>query len=277
MTNKISLRKIKYSLWVNLNWVTSPIRFKPSCMIIGTQKGGTTSLYDALTQNPLVGKGLNKELHFFNQPTIKNEYWYRAYFPMMYLNKKHFYIDATPQYLCHPFVAERIAKWYPNMKFIVLLRNPIDRAYSHYFHEKRKCRENRTFEQAIQNCMNQPESDIVQEASKSVKEPQQDYQFLNYLNRGKYVEQLEHWFQFFPREQFLILSSEFFYSNSYEATKQISNFLQLPFWEKTKFEIKNSGGSYEKISLDLRQELNRYFSPYNERLYRLLNVNYDWK
>jgi len=117
---------------------------------------------------------------------------------------------------------------------IVLLRNPIDRAYSHYWREIKKGRETLSFEEAIKI----EKSRLKKEIEKILENGHYvSFNFIHYsyLTRGIYVEQLKRWFKYFPKHQFLILCSEEFYSNPEEKYKEVLNFLKLP-----SFKLKNT-------------------------------------
>ena len=122
--------------------ITFPIRLLPDFLIIGTQRGGTTSLHRYLDAHPCVGPAANKDLHFFDRRYHKGLAWYQGHFPTFiekyyaeHLRGRAFVTgEASPSYLFHPFAPKRVAKAMPHVKLIVLLRNPIDRAYSQYHH-----------------------------------------------------------------------------------------------------------------------------------------------
>ena len=122
--------------------LTHPIRLLPDFLISGAQRGGTTSLYNYLQAHPCFELPTTKELHFFDRKFHRGLAWYRAHFPT-YLEKcfaqriqgRAFLTgEATPNYLFHPLVSRRVAEVLPRVKLIVLLRNPVDRAFSHYHH-----------------------------------------------------------------------------------------------------------------------------------------------
>src|SRR5947209_2240904 len=120
--------------------ITSPLRLLPDFLIIGTQRGGTTSLYNYLIARPGVGPASVKELHYFDKKFHKGIPWYRAHFPLSvqkyyyeFTHKRVFVSgEASAYYIFHPHVPKRVAKVLPHVKLIVMLRNPVDRAYSQY-------------------------------------------------------------------------------------------------------------------------------------------------
>ena len=130
----------KKFLWY-LRWATAPWRALPDFIIIGAQKCGTTTLFDLLEQHPLLAPSYKKEIHYFDgglDPRIdtfkKGLSWYRGHFP---LKSGKLTFEASPLYLFNSLCAERIKRAVPDVKLIVLLRNPTDRAISHYFHSLR--------------------------------------------------------------------------------------------------------------------------------------------
>ncbi len=265
------IRKIRFQIKI---W-TSALREDPSFMVIGTQKGGTTSLWNYLCQNPRVGRALKKEINYYNEHYAKKEKWYKAHFPLKGKAENLLYFDDTPEYMTHPSVPQRIHKSYPDMKFIVLLRNPVDRAYSHYQHRCRRQNENRTFEAALSELYANIDASTEMQ---DVFDNRYVYSmYYNYLARGHYAEQLTRWFQYFPREQFLIIQSEDFYAHTQEKMKEICDFVGITHWENTTYEIRNSGRVFLEIDPHTRQQLVAYFKPHNEKLYQLLGTNYGWE
>ncbi|MFN8451844.1 MAG: sulfotransferase [Anaerolineae bacterium] len=131
-------------------YLTAARRLEPQFAIIGGQKCGTTSLYAYLLQHPRV-VSLFKEVHFFDNNYYKGRRWYRAQFPLAGAPSEDALItfDASPYYLFHPAAPQRVAALYPDMKLIALLRNPVDRAYSHYSHNRQSTAEKLSFEDAI--------------------------------------------------------------------------------------------------------------------------------
>jgi len=120
--------------------LTGSFHSLPDFYIIGAAKCGTTSLYQYLIRHPSVNPGIGKEIHYFEELYYRGENWYRACFPFEFQkffsklthNEIMMSGDSTPRYIDHPLVPNRINKLTPNAKFIVMLRNPIDRAFSHY-------------------------------------------------------------------------------------------------------------------------------------------------
>ena len=263
--------------------VTGSSHVLPNFLIIGAARSGTTSLYEYLSKHPSIIPGIGKEVYFFDKQFSKGINWYKSFFPTKLsmsrtqnkLQSKCLTGEATPRYLHYPHAPKRIFSMLPNVKLIVLLRNPIDRAYSHYQMEVDSGHEKLSFEDAISN----EEEKITNDMKKM--ESDENFYSVNfyrksYTTRGIYVTQLERWFKYFPIEQFMILKSEDLYSNPSKIYKQVLDFLDLPKHELNSFKAHRMR-KYMSLESETRIKLNDYFKPYNEKLYKLLGRDFDWK
>jgi hypothetical protein len=257
----------------------------PDFLIIGGQKCGTTSLYHLLTQHPHVERAPLKEVHFFDRQDRfdKGIEWYRRCFPPPRWKdgRRSITGEASPYYLLHPHAAQRVAELLPEARLIVLLRNPVDRAYSQYHHRVRNGNESRSFEEVV-------EADrewLLDEEN----EPSEHWRHSgigdglgvgdrfrsNLLIRGFYVDQLQRWSQFFDDEQMLVLNSEDFFERPSDILKLVLDFLDLPDWKPPAWEHHNRG-DYEQMDPAARRMLEAFFEPYNRRLYEYLGVDFGW-
>jgi hypothetical protein len=240
---------------------------QPDFLIVGAQRAGTTSLFNYLSQHPNIRSPLLKEIHYFDLNSQNSPDWYFAHFPP---NRGNFLTgEASPYYLFHPEVPARVAKLLPTVKLIVLLRNPIERAYSNYQHSVSLGIEKRSFAEAIQ-----PELNGQKYPVGSIAHREQSY-----LARGLYAEQLERWLKIFPRRQLLILKSETFFQNPPETLNAISEFLGLSsFQEAEYFGTHYNASKYpDTLSDGLRAELALYFQVSNQRLVDEIGLNIeDW-
>ncbi|NER34456.1 MAG: sulfotransferase domain-containing protein [Oscillatoria sp. SIO1A7] len=256
----------------------------PDFIIIGTQKGGTSSLYSYLSQHPCVRAAAVKEVHFFDENFDKGLNWYRRFFPTLAhkvadlnLKKKQRMLtgEASPYYIFHPLAAKRIAAIIPKVKLVAMLRNPVTRAYSHYQHEVRAGDEHlSSFAEAIA----QEEERLKGEKEKILADEQYNsfnYRHYSYLARGIYADQLETWFSFFSPEQILIIASEEFYANPASIYQKTLNFLNLPDFELKSYGKYNTN-QYEGMDATLHQKIGAYFQPHNERLANMLGRQFEW-
>ena len=273
------------ALWVT-KWIfrrlTAKSRILPDFLIIGAQRCGTTSLYNYINKHPNVLPAFRKEVHFFDNSYTKGINWYRAHFShqwdQWYLRRKYAQSfitgEASPYYLFHPHVPERVFETLPHIKLIVILRNPIDRAYSHYHHEVNIGIENLTFEDALQR----EQKNIDKETQKILSDPHNKnffYQHYTYLSKGIYINQLSKWAKLFNKKSILILDLESLESDSQKTMCLMTRFLNLPDFQFSDFP-KYNPVRYEAMEPDTRTMLQDYFNPYNEQLYRLLGRDFEW-
>lgn len=270
-----------HSIYYNL---TGNFHLLPDFYILGAAKSGTSSLYEYLIQHPFIHSAFTKEPRFFDKYFYKGINWYKIQFPTKiqkfidekFLKKKFLTGESTVRYLDHPFVPQRIKKITPNAKFIILLRNPIDRAFSHYTMMEHKHKEDLSFDEAISK-----ESERTREEFAMMEKDENyyssEYYHHAYLDRGIYYKKIEKWFKVFPKEQFLIIQSEELFKNPNETYQQIIKFLNLPDWKLKNYSIVGPGKyKKQKISNEARKKLTEFFKPHNERLFELLRKKFDW-
>ena len=245
---------------------TAHLRQYPDFIIIGTQRGGTTSLYRYLTAHPEIGQASRKEVHFFDRYFDRGLDWYLAHFPL----RGEFPIvgEASPYYLFHPEAPARILTAVPRAKFVVMLRNPVDRAYSQYHMKVERGLETLSFAEAIDR---EPERLA---ASDDPLDPA--WRHHSYLARGVYVEQIRRWFDHFPRDRFLIIKSEDFYDEPLRILHQTQTFLGVESHIPTTLKVHHQA-DYGAMDEGMRRRLLDYFAPYNRQLYDLLGRDFGWE
>jgi len=273
---KYTPQRARLAAWWMWHRITAPLRVMPDFLIIGAMKGGTTSLFNYLVQHPLIYPPFRKEIKFFDCNYTNGLSWYQSHFPLKAkFNSDHAVTgEATPYYIFHPVAPQRIVHDLPGVKIIVLLRNPVDRAYSHYQHMVRARHERLSFEAAIR----EEEKRLAGEVEKISQDPNYPtarHIRYSYISRGRYAEQLKVWLDLLPREQILILDTNELSTHTSAIYKQTLDFLGLPAWEPRNFRNLKVG-SYEELNSQTRKELLDYFRPYNEQLYTLLGRKFDW-
>ncbi len=290
-----------------LNNVTSFLRTLPDFLIIGIAKSGTTSLYGLISAHPNVVPARVKEVHYF---TDSRHYemgtlWYRAKFPSVLYKRwlalrrhgqKILSGEASSTYLFHPMVPGRAKALLPDVKLIVILRNPVDRAYSEYHMQIRDRYESLTFEDAIE-----AEKDRISYEMERVRSDPQFYwsnlHHYSYLQKGHYAEQLTRWFRYYDKDRFLILTMEELEADQRGVLDRVFEFLglepfdvsgldSLPSHSWTKQFIRKPSDetdrgllnaySYGAMKPKTRAMLLDYFKPHNKRLSELLQRDFDW-
>ncbi|MBE9144027.1 sulfotransferase domain-containing protein [Planktothrix mougeotii] len=246
----------------------------PHFIIIGVQKGGTNSLYHYLCQHPQIVAATQKEIHFFTLNYDQGLDWYQSQFSPEAEGQQILTGEGSPYYLFHPLVPQRLYESFPETRLIVLLRNPVDRAISHYYWEVTLGYESLSLEEAIAQEAKRLQGETERICSE-VNYFSFNHQHYSYLARGLYAEQLQRWMQFFPREQFLILKSEDLYSDSARVVNQVFAFLGLPDYHLSSYD-KYNANTYVNANPIIRQKLEAYFLPYNQKLTQLLGGDWSW-
>jgi len=160
----------------------------------------------------------------------------------------------------------------PKVKIIALLRNPTERAISHYFHEKRKNREPLSIYEALQAEEKRLEAVLRDKNYKS-----ESFIHHSYKSRGLYKEQLERYLDYFPREQILVLSSDELFNEPNDILKRVFDFVGVNTEFKVdKLKARNVGSNRVELDPKIYHYLNDYFFPHNQELYKLIGKSYDW-
>ena len=257
--------------------LTCNIRLRPSFIIIGAQRCGTSSLYHYLSGHPLIAPALNKEIHFFDINYHHGLDWYHGHFPLQLVSRLRAGLitgEASPYYMFYPHTAQRIFEAFPSIKLIILVRNPADRAYSHYYHERRLGIEHLTFEEAISKedeRLDGEQEKILADGSYSSF----NHQHFAYISKGIYFDQLHQWFNSFPRQQLLVLKSEDLFSKPQKITNEVLDFLEIPHWTPRQFVNLNSL-QYPEMTGSTRNRLLDFFKPHNQMLFEFLGADFGW-
>jgi hypothetical protein len=241
------------------------LRALPDFLIIGAMRSGTTSLYYALTQHPRVVPPGKKEIHFFNSNYERGPDWYRTWFPLraaLVGGKMTF--EATTFYLFDKEAPARARSVIPDARFIAILRDPVARAVSHYYHSRRWGKESLNFTDAL----------AAEEARLATGDPS-EFRTHSYFTRGCYDEQLENWLSEFPREQILVLISEEFFARPQEGVDTITDFVGLPRASIKDLTRQHAGGQSEADPA-VHDQLRLRFAPRNARLAGILGRDLPW-
>ena len=266
---------------------TSTLRPLPDFLVIGTKRGGTTSLWRYLLDHPMVLPMVPKaetlkSTHYFEEHYTKGLDWYRGHFPTAAYRRSlerrlggpTVVGEASPLYLWHPLVAQRVCDVLPAAKVIVLLRNPVDRAYSHYRERVGQGVEPLSFEAALE-AEDRRLAGEVEQLSADPAYHSHAYDSYAYRSRGVYRPQLDRWLALFPREQVLILRSEDLYADAQHVVDQVTAFLGLPQFPLAEFERHNQLPS-APMSPRTRAALCDFYRSHNERLYELVGRDFGW-
>ena len=190
----------------------------PDFLIVGAQRSGTTYLHHLLAQHPQVHLPVQKELHYFDLVGIRypevdlDEYArsFRGAAPGQVVG------EATPSYMYFPWVPELLGRHLPDARLVFVLRDPVDRAYSHYWKAIRDGRENLTFERALEV------------EGRRLRVSHRDRVAFSYRDRGFYMRQIERFRSHFPRERMLVLRAEDLYARPLDVLRDVCAFIGAP-------------------------------------------------
>jgi hypothetical protein len=250
---------------------TAPARLLPDFLIIGAQKSATTSIYAYLRAHPDIAAPAKKELDFFDQHWTQGVRWYRGHFPWALQRRRNPRLltgEASPSYIHHPQAPERAAALLPDARLVLLLRDPVDRALSHYNHERVLGREPLSFEDALAA----EDGRLAGELERMAADPAHvsaAWRNHSYRTRGLYAEQLERWLAHYPRERFLILTMEEIAADTDGSFQEVLAHLGARPFTPRSFErrlVREYGGMAEET----RAELEAFYRAPNERLFALI-------
>jgi Sulfotransferase domain len=252
-------------------------RLEPAFVVAGVQKGGTTYLYQELVRHPQVLPAMTKEVHYFDEGFHHGPQWYRGFFPLAPADGRHVVTgEASPGYLFHPWFAERVSAELPDALVIVLLRDPVARAYSQFLHERRLGYETvPSFADALALEDSRTSSVFARLAS----DPSCTSEAAGhhaYKARGRYVEQLERLHRHVPEERVLVLVSEEFYADPAASYGTVCRRLGLSDWRPEQFGRNDMAARAEPMDEGCRPDLMDHFAPYNARLEDYLGRELPW-
>lgn len=266
--------------------LTAGARVLPSFLIVGAQRCGTTSLYRALAGHPLVLKAVwRKGVHYFDVAYDKGPEWYRAHFPLEVTARRRarrhggaaLAFESSPYYLFHPLAAGRIARDLPGVKAVVLVRDPVERAWSAHAHELARGFESEpSFERAVAL----EEERLAGEAERLCRDPyaiSHAHRHQAYLARGRYAEQLDRLGGLLGRDRVLVLDSGDFFADPRPVYDRVLGFLGLPRVDVPEFRRHNARPRTSPMPDALRRALREHFAPWDERLIPWLGGAPSWR
>jgi hypothetical protein len=268
--------------------LTAPSRMTPSFLICGGQRCGTTSLYRALASHPVVLKAvLHKGVHYFDvNYTRRGMGWYKGHFPLLSRAEKieakygtaAQTFESSPYYMYHPQAAARIAADLPGTKLIVLVRNPVERAYSQHAHEvARRFEKEPDFGAAIAL---EPARLHRQEARLAADPDYYSFahQHHAYRSRGEYARYLTAMAHHVGRERIHVVESERFFAEPDQVYDEVLAFLNLPLnLGRPQFEQHNARPREADMDPVLRRDLTNYFAAHDDALLPWLGRTPIWR
>jgi hypothetical protein len=274
----VNSRKVLFAM----RGMGSARRALPSFMLIGAQKSGTSSMFAYLKQHPQIVAPVYKEPYYFDRHYERGLAWYGCNFPALSAierkndrcGKPHLTFEATATYVFDANAPQRIAADVDTRKFILLLRNPVDRAISAYWHARRMGRETRSLDEALDADLARYNAEQAHEEGPGPQPPDPAPK-PSYLRRGIYRESVERWHRIFSPGSLLVLQSEIMFADPKPVMDKVFAFLDLAPAECKDYEPQNVGG-YRKTDEKARARLADFYRPHNEALNTLTGSAFTW-
>jgi hypothetical protein len=269
----------------NYGRLTAERRMLPSFLICGGQRCATTSMYRALAAHPAILKAvLHKGVHYFDVAYHRGFDWYRGHFPLLrhaervreQVNVEAQTFESSPYYMYHPYAIARIAETLPGVKLVVLVRDPVERAYSQHAHEVARGFES---EVSFAKALTREPGRLAGVREKMLHDPYHysfSHQHHAYAERGEYVTHLERLATYVGRDSIHVVDSERFFTDPEPVYDGVLDFLGLPGLGYPPFQKHNAR---PRTPLDpvLRSRLENHFAPYDERLAAWLGREPSWR
>jgi hypothetical protein len=262
-----------------------PARMLPGLLIIGAERCGTSSMYEVLRQHPAVFSAIlpRKEVHYFDYNYTRGLHWYQCHFPLRArtvlatrgIGAPPVAFEASPTYMCHPLAPERIHRDLPGVKLLVMLRDPVARAYSSHVMRTGRGFETEPFERALEL----EDTRLAGETERILADPAYvgyNWRHYAYRTRGQYAEQLEHWGRLFGRDQIHVIDSSDYFADPGPVYDQVLDFLGLPHVGHPVFE-RPSTRSRAPMPASVRAALEEHYRPHDERLATWLGYEPSWR
>ncbi len=260
----------------------------PDFLIIGSKRGGTTSLFNHLLMHPgilgLYPKSRGKKsTDFFFKELQRSPEWYRSHFHTLQYRRRRAkelgYTpvagEASPYYMWDPRIAQRVHALNPSLKAIALLRDPVDRAWSHYQERRANGVDPLSFEEALAVEPVRTEGELERMFADS-SYYSQAHDWYSYRTRGIYLPQLKGWTTVFPREQLLVLRSEDMYLDTQATFDKVCDFLGVGQFNLPTTQVFNASVAESALPEGPRAELAAFFAPHNRALEDHLGMTLDW-
>lgn len=257
----------------------------PDFVIVGAQRCGTTSLFRALSKHPALMPNVidAKGVHYFDTSYHRDSDWYFAHFASRAQRERHaekvghraVVGEASPYYMFHPAVPERMAQTVPDAKLIVLLRNPVKRAISHHLHmvwEGHEPVEN--IDEALDLEASRLQG-VEEQLLKDRNFVSKSHQHHSYIARGRYAEQLERLYTHFDRENVLVMATETLTGDSKTSLARIQSFIGLEPDPAIDLGKKNASSAFTPNPATL-ERLDAEFAESNARLRDLVDCEIPW-
>lgn len=270
----------------SLGRLTAPARMLPSFLICGGQRCGTTSLYRALAAHPtIVEAAPHRGVHYFDTNYHRGPAWYRAHFPLRRHGERildaHGVLgqtfESSPYYLYHPHAAVRFARDLPGVRVIVLVRDPVERAYSHHAYEVAHGYE---MEPDFARALALEPSRLRGHDQRLLADPHAysfSHQHHAYTARGEYGTYLKQLAHQIGLDRMLVVEADEFFVDPKPVYDRVLEFLGVPHLGYPEFEQHNASPRPTGMPDEMRAQLTEHFAPHDAELVGWLGRTPTWR
>lgn len=272
---------------------TADQRPLPEFVVIGSKRGGTTSLYFHLLRHPQVlplfprpdhlpKATYTKGVHYFDGNAHRSTRWYRSHFPSERVRAETAHTlglpvvtgEASPYYLFHPLAADRAAGLLPDVRLLALLRDPVERTFSHWKERRRAGAEPLGFADAL--AAEDDRLGVEEELLRSgAIRASYAHEQQSYARQSEYAPALDRWLARFPADRLLVLVTEDYVADSSAVLAGCAQFLGLRPAALPGAERRNVTAPGE-LPAGVRRRLEQRFAPHNHRLEQLARRRLPW-
>jgi O-antigen/teichoic acid export membrane protein len=254
--------------------VTAPLRRPPDIIVLGTKRGGSTSLAAYLYAHPQVlppvpARLAPKGVRAFDEHPDRGRWWYRSHFATVFVRgsarrRRRFAAESTANYLFHAEQAARAATLAPQARAVVLLRDPVERAWSHWRERTRRGLETLSFEDAL-----------AAEDERLRSLPSAERANVAYRSQGRYADFLPSWQEAFG-DRLLVVFAEELFADPGATYARVVAFLGLEPFALASYEAWNRQPSPDRVDPKTRASLAAFYAPFDARLADLLGRALPW-
>lgn len=280
------LKVVGRKVSVRVGAATPAHRRLPAFVVVGAQRAGTTSLYRALLSHPLVhSANHHKGVNYFDVNHHRGPAWYRGHFPTAATLRRRtprdlaghepITFEASGYYLFHPCAPARMAHELPELKVVAMLRDPVERAFSAWKHERARGFETEEFERAL----DLEDERLAGQVERMLADPRHqsaDHRHHAYVRRGQYAEQLDRFARHYPADRIHLVESEAFFERPEETYAALLDFLGLPRLLPGRFDRWN-GRPSSPMAARTRDRLAEHFRVHDEALAERLGREPAWR
>jgi Sulfotransferase domain len=271
---KPAIDAVKNSLPLAMRMATNRFRHLPTVVIVGVKRAGTRRLYANLLKHPRCFAAVEKEIDYFSEHAHRSVAWYRSRFPLRrrVLRRGGHVLEVSPSYLPTPSALRRMKVVLPGTRIIVLLRDPVSRAFAHYEHQRTRYVESRGFEEAVAEELR----NNFFPAKRGVALAADAKPMLGYVSRGYYALQLELLLKVYTRNRVLVIDSASLLEDMSAVCERVFDFMGLESFDVEPGKARDPDLYQEKIDPWLADRLREHYRPYDEMLEEMLGQSFSW-